>query len=67
MKRIGKIDTYDGYYEHMRNIGYSQHDCESWYECPNCKKEIGAWSLFHNDIHSGDIFECDCGTRLYYH
>ena len=67
MKRIGKQKTYEGDYEYMNKIGYSQHDAESWYECPKCKKEIGSWGLFHNNINSGDIFECDCGTRLFYH
>ena len=66
MKRIGKQKTYEGEYERMRSIGYSQHDAESWYECPNCKKEIGAWDLYHDGIYSGDIFECECGARLLY-
>ena len=67
MKRIGKEETYEGSYKHMRHIGYSSHDDESWFECPNCNKHIGAWSLFHKGIHSGDIFECDCGEKLFYY
>ena len=67
MKRIGKQKDYKGDYEHMHCIGYNERDTESWYECPKCKKHIGAWSLYHNNIHPGDIFECNCGTRLFYH
>ena len=30
-------------------LGYSDHDCEAWYECPYCKKHFGSWSIFHNE------------------
>ena len=26
---------------------YNNHDCESWYQCPYCKKPFGSWSIFH--------------------
>lgn len=26
-------------------IGFSSHDCESWYKCPYCDRAIGSWSF----------------------
>lgn len=45
----------------LRYIGFSSHDCESWYECPTCKKRYSGWTL-KND---GSEFECACGQKLY--
>lgn len=27
-------------------IGYSNHDCEVWYECPYCGNCFGHWELY---------------------
>lgn len=51
----------------MDYIGYSSHDCESWYECPKCKAHYGSWSFINGAVTVTDgKFKChECGTILY--
>lgn len=29
------------------HIGFSEHDCESWYRCPICKQTFGSWTIYN--------------------
>ncbi len=49
----------------MVAIGYSSHDCESWYACPLCRTQYGSWEFFHKHLKGGDVFKCSCGQKLY--
>lgn len=48
----------------MKYVGYSPHDCESWYKCPKCGKEYGSWKFYHSGLKGGDVFSCRCGAKL---
>ena len=51
----------------IKNVGYSQHDCETWYECPYCKEQMGSWQLFHEGVKEGEAFECPkCKKKIRY-
>lgn len=32
-------------------IGFSEHDCESWYRCPICKQTFGSYQIFHQQTY----------------
>jgi len=47
MKKEVKINRFDE--EHFKlpeaiYLGYSSHDCESWFKCPICHKKFGCHS-----------------------
>lgn len=46
--------------------GFSQHDCEAWYECPVCHKSFGSWTVSHNEKNdNGTTKYCPhCKTEL---
>ena len=51
--------------QHMIVTGYNNHDCESWYACPECGKGYGSWGFFHKHMLPKTVFKCeDCGTQL---
>lgn len=54
--------------EHQKLVtdGYNSNDCETYYHCPECKREYSYWQLFHKEIKPNEKFYCDCGTMLYY-
>lgn len=47
-------------------IGFSSHDCESWYKCPKCEEQYGSWSFVNGGVTVTDKkFKCKrCGTIL---
>ena len=51
--------------QHMTAVGFSSHDCEAWYKCPECGKEYGSWGFFHKKLLPKTVFKCECcGTQL---
>lgn len=38
-------------------IGYSSHDCETWYQCPCCNRTFGSWSIFCQDMNENGTKE----------
>lgn len=60
-------DYYDVYGKSIIKVGFSEHDCDAYYECPYCKKAYSGWELFHRGVEEGAIFKCDdCGRLLKY-
>lgn len=47
-------------------MGFSSHDCESWYQCPKCGERYGDWSFVNGGVTITDgKFKCHkCGTIL---
>jgi DNA-directed RNA polymerase subunit RPC12/RpoP len=49
----------------MEYNGYSSHDAETHYTCPNCGKDYGGWSFVNGAVNVTDHkFRCECGTLL---
>lgn len=48
------------YANKLTPVGFSQHDCESHYECPFCGEDYGSWSIPINKP-----FKCMCGRYVW--
>ena len=51
----------------LKYVGYSSHDAESRYECPECKYPYGSWDFVNGKVMLTDgKFRClKCKTILY--
>lgn len=59
-KSYEKEEILKVYANKLTPIGFSQHDCESHYECPFCGEGYGSWS-----IPIGKPFKCKCGRYVW--
>lgn len=66
-----EYSKYEGEAKELNYVGFSSHDCESWYECPMCHAKYGSWGFFHMEKSEKEekdgklVFTCKCGTKLY--
>ena len=48
-----------------RYLGFSQHDCETHYECPLCKRKFGSWSTDFYKVNGTEHCKCPhCESEL---
>ena len=59
-EKFAKEEIPKDYANKLTPVGFSQHDCESHYECPFCGEGYGSWS-----IPIGKPFKCKCGKYVW--
>ena len=59
-RKLKKVEIQKDYSNKLVCVGFSQHDCESHYECPFCGEHYGSWSLPINQP-----FKCRCGNFVW--
>lgn len=63
----GNVLMNSAYTKRLVYLGFCDHDCEAYYECPHCGKGYRSWGLFHKGIREGDKFKCiKCGNIIQY-
>lgn len=58
--KAGDDEIPKDYSAKLTPVGFSQHDCESHYECPFCGEHYGSWSIPINKP-----FKCKCGKYVW--
>ena len=48
-----------------RRLGFSQRDCEVYYECPVCNKKFGSWAAEFYKVNGTEHCKCpNCESEL---